>query len=255
MIYEIINEPKGKEYKELIKFAVKKSDVLMFVIRRDRYKGANYDVINKISKILNVETKDVEDNYKDYIKNRYEELYNNYRTILEHEIKLIPICAEIDKKEISEEVKKRMLLNIEAEIESRKKAIIQEKYMKELKEKFKKYLVKEKHDNSWTMTKVDIKEKDEKGKYMFDICFYKICPEVEKFLLERNSLYAFEPPYLPEDIAFYKDGYCWFYTISHEKIGTMDIENKEDREYIKKIGIETQEYEINEKDERLFKKF
>lgn len=218
MIYEIINEPKGKKYKELIKFAVKKSDVLMFVIRRDRYKGANYDVINKISKILNVETKDIEDNYKDYIKNRYEELYNNYRTILEHEIKLIPICAEIDKKEISEEVKKRMLLNIEAEIESRKKAIIQEKYM-------------------------------------FDICFYKICPEVEKFLLERNSLYAFEPPYLPEDIAFYNDGYCWFYTISHEEIGTMDIENKEDREYIKKIGVETQEYEINEKDERLFEKF
>lgn len=35
----------------------------------------------------------------------------------------------------------------------------------------------------------------------------------------------------------------------------MDIENKEDREYIKKIGIETQEYEINEKDERLFEKF
>ena len=40
---EIIEEPIGKQYKKLMKYAIKKSDVMMFVIRRDRYiKIANY---------------------------------------------------------------------------------------------------------------------------------------------------------------------------------------------------------------------
>lgn len=37
MSCEIIEEPKGDCYKKLIKYAINKSDTLMFTIRRDRY--------------------------------------------------------------------------------------------------------------------------------------------------------------------------------------------------------------------------
>ena len=52
---EIIEEPIGKQYKKLMKYAIKKSDVMMFVIRRDRYiKIANYKIIKRVSNVLNV---------------------------------------------------------------------------------------------------------------------------------------------------------------------------------------------------------
>lgn len=227
----------------------------MFVIRRDRY-ITSYKVIRKVSSILNVEIKDIETNYMNYIEDRYDELYNNYKFILGKEAESVAVWARIEKTTIKEELKKQLILRIESEIEGRKNFFIQEKYTNEIKEKLKKYLVKEKHDSKWTVNEVSKENKKENNQYIFDICFYRICLEVEKFLLESvDSLYAFDPPYLPEDIAFYKDGYCWFYTVTHEERCEMDIENIEECNYIENMGIKIEKYEINEKLKDLFEEY
>ena len=119
----------------------------MFVIRRDRY-ITSYKVIRKVSSILNVEIKDIETNYMNYIEDRYDELYNNYKFILGKEAESVAVWARIEKTTIKEELKKQLILRIESEIEGRKNFFIQEKYTNEIKEKLKKYLVKEKHDSN-----------------------------------------------------------------------------------------------------------
>lgn len=254
---EIIEEPIGKQYKKLMKYAIKKSDVMMFVIRRDRYiKIANYKIIKRVSNVLNVRIEDIETNYMNYIKNQYEKLYENYKYIFSEELDIIDELSKLRKMKKKELIKERLILWIKTEIEGKEEFLIQDKYMQELKERLKKYLVKEKHDSKWTVNEVITKREKEDNQYLFDICFYKICPEVENFLLESvNSLYDFNPPYLPEDIAFYKDNYCWFYTVTHEKRCEMDIENIEECNYIENMGIKIEKYEIDEKDKDLFEKF
>ena len=257
MICEIKQEPKGKCYKELIKYVIKKSDVMMFVVRRDRYiYKTNYEIIKRISNILKVTIEDIEERYIYYIENRYEELYRNYKFILNEVAESVSTWANIKKTTIKEEFKQQLILRIESEIKGKKNFLIQERCITELKEKLKKYLIKEKHDSKWTVNQVFVKNEKENNHYLFDICFYKICPEVEKFLLESvDSLYGFNPPYLPEDIAFYKDGYCWFYTVTHEKLCDLDIENIEESNYIENMGIKIEKYQINEKLKDLFEEY
>jgi len=230
---------------------------MMFTIRRDRYiYGVNYEIIKKVSNILNIKIEDVESNYMDYIENEYEKLYKNYKLIFSKKLDIIDDLIRLRKIEKKELIKEQLILWIEAEIEGKKKFLIQKKYTDELKERLGKYLVKEKHDSKWTVNEVLGKKEKENNQYVFDICFYKICPEVEKFLLESvDSLYAFDPPYLPEDIAFYKDGYCWFYTVTHEERCDMDIKTIEECNYIENMGIKIEKYEINEKDSDLFEEF
>lgn len=257
MICEIIEEPTGKQYKELIKYAINKSDIMMFTIRRDRYiERANYEIIKRISKILNVKIEDVETNYMNYIENQYEKLYKNYKLIFSEELDIINDLIKLRKIKKKKLIKERLILWIESEIEGKKNFLIQKKYTEELKERLKEYLVKEKHDSKWTVNEVCEKKEKENNQYVFDICFYKVCPEIEKFLLESvDSLYAFNPPYLPEDIAFYKDGYCWFYTVTHEERCDMYIESIEECNYIENMGIKIEKYEITEKDRDLFEEY
>lgn len=63
-----------------MKYAIKKSDVMMFVIRRDRYiKIANYKIIKRVSNVLNVRIEDIETNYMNYIENLWEKATGNER--------------------------------------------------------------------------------------------------------------------------------------------------------------------------------
>ncbi len=45
-------------------------------------------------------------------------------------------------------------------------------------------------------------------------------------------------PNFPEDIAFFRNGYCWLYSVAHEEICDIYCENEEEYEYLKLIGIE-----------------
>ena len=53
---------------------------------------------------------------------------------------------------------------------------------------------------------------------MFDVYFYKFSNTVKELLLENRSFYSWLHPNYPEDIAFFKNGYCWLWSIAHEEI-------------------------------------
>lgn len=135
---EIIEEPIGKQYKKLMKYAIKKSDVMMFVIRRDRYiKIANYKIIKRVSNVLNVRIEDIETNYMNYIENQYEKLYENYKYIFSEELDIIDELSKLRKMKKKELIKERLILWIKTEIEGKEEFLIQDKYMQELKERLK----------------------------------------------------------------------------------------------------------------------
>ena len=48
-----------------------------------------------------------------------------------------------------------------------------------------------------------------------NILFYKFDEDLVDFLLKNDNLYNWLNPDFPEDIAFFKDGYCWLYSVAH----------------------------------------
>ena len=110
------------------------------------------------------------------------------------------------------------------------------------------YLVKERHNPEWCGSYSDFngtKLPKYRDNYIYDICFYHISKEVEDFLLESvDRLYKWNPPYLPEDICFWKNGQCHFKSITHEETAYINIKDKKEYEHVTKMGIKLQkEYE------------
>lgn len=67
--------------------------------------------------------------------------------------------------------------------------------------------------------------------------FFNLSEDVKKYLLSNTCLYCWLNPKYPEDISFFKDGYCWLRSVSHEEICDIYCENEEEYEYLKSIGL------------------
>ncbi len=61
--------------------------------------------------------------------------------------------------------------------------------------------------------------------------------EENKELLNKKSIYDWCFLTSLEDLCFYKNGYCWLYSVAHEEICDIFCENEEEYEYLKSIGI------------------
>lgn len=70
------------------------------------------------------------------------------------------------------------------------------------------------------------------------IYYFKINTDIEKELILKKSIFDWCYPYSMEDISFFSNGYCWLYSIAHEKICDIYCESEEEYEYLKSIGIE-----------------
>ena len=68
--------------------------------------------------------------------------------------------------------------------------------------------------------------------------FYRFSAEIKNYLLTNKNLYAWLNPGYPEDISFFKDGYCWLYSVAHEDLCDIYCENEKEYEYLKSIGIQ-----------------
>lgn len=83
--------------------------------------------------------------------------------------------------------------------------------------------------------------------YTFElhIDIYRICPEIEAFLLSRNGIFDWGYPTHPEDMAFFKDGVCWFATTTHEKEAVFwaSDEDEETFELFEKLDIPFDTYD------------
>lgn len=126
-------------------------------------------------------------------------------------------------------------------------AIFQEKTEPFL-EKLNPYLIKKRNfPTEWPGVKVVLNE------YMnVDICVYKICDELRKYLLEPRGLFNWRYPYFPDDLSFFCKGYCWFTTIAHDEYACMYIDSYDDIKILKELDIEFEETKCNESHVNLF---
>ncbi len=115
------------------------------------------------------------------------------------------------------------------------------KNIKELQEKFKLSIYKIRHDNHWVYSaayKGPGKYLPSEMKNQFNIMFYKLDNSIKEYLLTNKDLYNWINPDYPEDISFFKNGYCWLYSVAHEEMCDIYCESNEEYEYLKSIGIE-----------------
>lgn len=103
----------------------------------------------------------------------------------------------------------------------------------------------------WVFTKVGYSQLNISGyedppffEKLFEIFFYQTTEKLKQYLLFNKNLYEWNNPKWPEDISFFKNGYCWLYSVTHENFCYIYCENKEEYEYLKSIGIEFQEKEF-----------
>ena len=155
---------------------------------------------------------------------------------------------------------KELYLKILDSIERAKKQKIEENKISEkslipFSEKLKPYLIKKRNSPiKWPgMIKwLGMMEITPDDNYIIDICVYKVCNEVKTYLAEPKGLFNWKYPYFPDDLCFFKDGFCWFSTVAHEGYACMYIKNSVELEILKKLGIEFKVTECNEDKVDLF---
>lgn len=249
-MFFIDKEPKGKEYRNLIEYALSKSDAVMFVVRRDNaiyYK--DYEIIKSISNILNIDINEFIKNYRMYIEKNKEILFKNINKLIGKQVWMINHKHEFENKSIEEATIEILIENVESDIRTTKNYYIQKERITQLKDKLKEYKLKERHNPQWMGSEVFVSDEIKKNEYkynneyIFDICIYRKCDEIRKFLLESvDALYKFDPPNFPEDITFLKDGYAILHTITHEDQAEIYIKNKEEYDILTKMGIKLNAY-------------
>ncbi len=82
------------------------------------------------------------------------------------------------------------------------------------------------------------------GVYHSDTYTIKLTDSIKSELVNKKSLYDWHYPNSLEDICFFKDGYCFLETISHESLCFIYCDNNEEYEYLKSIGIKFFEKEF-----------
>ena len=111
--------------------------------------------------------------------------------------------------------------------------------MLELKEYFKDDILKIRNGSYWAYSEVynskQLLNKDEFEK-MFEVIFLKTSERVKLYLLSNKNMYNWLHPYYPEDLSFFKNGYCWLSTVSHEQECFINCDEKEFDE-LKEIGL------------------
>ncbi len=76
-------------------------------------------------------------------------------------------------------------------------------------------------------------------KFLYNHIYYiKMTKEIQEEMLKKQSLFDWIFPTSLEDLCFFKDGYCWLYSVAHEEILDIYCENEEEYNYLKSIGVE-----------------
>lgn len=115
-------------------------------------------------------------------------------------------------------------------------------------EKLKPYLIKKRNlPTEWPGLKV-ILDKHTK----VDICVYRIYDEAKNTLLEPKGLFNWRYPYFPENLCFFKDNYCWFYSIAHEEYAYIYIKSLEEVKELENLGLNFKARRCKEDEIKLF---
>ncbi|NLP27663.1 MAG: hypothetical protein GX370_02615 [Clostridia bacterium] len=71
-------------------------------------------------------------------------------------------------------------------------------------------------------------------------------------MLEPKGVFNWKYPYFPDDLCFFKDGYCWFSTVAHEGYAYVFVSCIQDVEMFRSIGIIFDVSECDMTNEELF---
>lgn len=234
-------EPKKETYRKLIEYVCKECDTVLMVIEYNMLMN-NIVRFDKICELTSLKEEDV---FEEYNRNGAKN-----------------IASIIEKTELKEQFSENIIKTIINGYRKAKKEYIKKKrIMEKIKDNLKRDLILERHNPEWcgqaswfepfNISTSSIEEKIQieyqyKGEYLYDICFYKLSENVKEFLLQQGRLYKFLSPNLPEDICFFKNGKCWLKTTTHEHEGYIFEQSEREKEYLKRIGIKFEEYEISD---------
>lgn len=126
---------------------------------------------------------------------------------------------------------------------------ILQKNMKKYVEDINKYLLKKRHGAYWVYSESGADDE------LIDVYFYKFNNQLRQLLLENDSIYSWLHPTYPEDIAFFKNGYCWLYSVAHEDMCEIYYETDEEYHELIQLGIEFDEKYILPKSKRYYEDY
>ena len=73
--------------------------------------------------------------------------------------------------------------------------------------------------------------------HIYKLTMYRACEEAEEALALADCLYDWDYSKYPMDLCFYKDGYCWFATSSHECWNALYTNSKKTKIELEKLGV------------------
>ena len=94
-------------------------------------------------------------------------------------------------------------------------------------DKLKKYKVKTRTNPYWLGTPGTFSQNS-----TYKIVFYKTEPDAKEILKEVDGISAWSRPGMPEDLAFFKKNQCWFYSVGHEHIASMQHIDTDDLDFL-----------------------
>lgn len=212
------NEIKNDVYNKLINYIFDKSDIISVTVYNDQHSEANKKVRTIIMSVDNNLINSIINNYNE---DKLEIIYKKF-----HDNELIFDKDYVNRWENSNYDSYLKELNRHSVITS---SIMN--YIYEI------------NTNNWINKYKDIIIKKNEillnsGVHHSTIYYLKLNNEIKNELILKNSIFNWCYPSSIEDICFFKNGYCWLYSVTHEKICDIYCENKEEYEYLKSIGIE-----------------
>ncbi|MBC8528572.1 hypothetical protein H8699_03855 [Christensenellaceae bacterium NSJ-44] len=71
----------------------------------------------------------------------------------------------------------------------------------------------------------------------YKITFYRSDPSAQQVLNRVNGIYNWTRPENPQDLAFYRGGQCWFYSIGHERMSGIIDPSPEDKTFFEERSL------------------
>ena len=71
----------------------------------------------------------------------------------------------------------------------------------------------------------------------YKINVYRCCDAAKQVLQAADRLSDWSRPKNAEDLAFFKGGQCWFYSVGHERIAAFLHATEEDLRFVRENGL------------------
>lgn len=78
--------------------------------------------------------------------------------------------------------------------------------------------------------------------HIYKLVFYRAEPDAINAFSKADRLFAWDYPEFPMDISFFKDGFAWFVSVSHEKDAVLYTDDKQTVDELIEIGVNIEEY-------------